>query len=126
MGGQESNLTTQTRQPPPALKSREPEDRELNMADTDAALDSGHGANPSDPTLASTATDSTPSPPSRLAGGLDRLTTPKASKADSIASQFQREILGELANTPQLRLDAAVGGTTTGEQGCVCVCECRG
>lgn len=60
---------------------------------------------------------STPSPPPRLEalGGGGRLTTPVARKADSIASQFQREILGELASKPAatqltLRMDVSVSG----------------
>lgn len=58
---------------------------------------------------------STPSPPpprlEALGGG--RLTNPVARKADSIASQFQREILGELnasKTTTQPRMDVSVGG----------------
>lgn len=54
---------------------------------------------------------STPSPPPRLEALGGRLTTPVARKTDSIASQFQREILGA---KPQLRFDPiAVGGSGT-------------
>ncbi|KAF1330467.1 hypothetical protein FI667_g5040, partial [Globisporangium splendens] len=55
-----------------------------------------------------------PPPPLSLAvgeGDVERLTTPTARRSESIASQFQREIiLGELAQTRNLRIDGATGG----------------
>lgn len=58
-------------------------------------------------------TPSPPPPPRLEALGGGRLLTPVTRKADSIASQFQREILGELnasKTTTQLRMDVSVGG----------------
>lgn len=58
--------------------------------------------------------DATPSPPPRL-GALGRLATPVARKADSIASQFQREILGsDLASKAQQLHHNAPASTDTG------------
>uniref|UniRef100_K3X8C1 Spc7 kinetochore protein domain-containing protein n=1 Tax=Globisporangium ultimum (strain ATCC 200006 / CBS 805.95 / DAOM BR144) TaxID=431595 RepID=K3X8C1_GLOUD len=51
-----------------------------------------------------------PPPLSLAAGGLEQLAT---HRSESIASQFQREIiLGELAQTRHLRIDGATGGGT--------------